>query len=323
MELALPGDDSIAMPDAVRIVEMLPRDGLQKYGEFVPTDRKVEFVDALSSTGVDEIEFTSFTHPDAVPALRDAEDVAARIDRRDDVCYRALVPNERGMERAVAAGVDKVNALVVVSDGYRTRNQGMTLAENLAEVERIVDVAAEEGIEVEAGVGTSFYCPFEGRIPRERTLDVVDRVLDAGVDAVTLATTMGLADPRQVASTFSALFDRHPDADAGIHLHDTNRMGLSNALVAMACGVDRFDTSACGLGGGTVVPSEFGDVGNVPTEALVNQLDGMAIESAVDSDRLREVVVAVADRLDLPTPGRAVLGGTREQLIASAASDSP
>lgn len=308
----------MTVPKSATIVEMLPRDGFQRYPEFVPTDEKVEIIDALSATGVDEIEFTSFTHPKAVPGLRDADEVAERIDRRDDVTYRALVPNDIGMERAVEADVDKVNALVVISDTYREKNQGMTLEENLEQVERIVEMADGTDIEVEAGLGTSFFCPYEGQIPLSRTRSVVDRVLEAGVDEVTLATTMGMADPRGITEMLTSLYDHHPNADLGVHLHDTNGMSLANTLAAMQCGVSRFDTSVCGLGGGTILPGELGDVGNTPTEDLVNMLHDMGIETGVDFDRLLAVARDVAERLELGTPSRALMGGTREQVLETA-----
>ncbi|SIS17706.1 hydroxymethylglutaryl-CoA lyase [Natronorubrum thiooxidans] len=305
------------LPESATVVEMLPRDGFQRYPHFIPTDEKVEMINALSETGVDEIECTSFTHPKAVPSLRDADEVAARIERHDDVCYRALVPNAVGMERAIEADVDKVNALVVISDAYRQKNQGMSLEENLKEVEAIVELADGTDIEVEAGLGTSFFCPYEGEIPQERTLSVVDRVLEAGVDEVTLATTMGMADPRQVTAMLTALFDHHPDADVGLHLHDTNGMSLANTLAAMQCGVDRFDASVCGLGGGTILPGGLGDVGNTPTEDLANMLRDMGIETNIDFDRLTEVAETVAEQLGLGTPSRTLMGGTREQVLAT------
>lgn len=310
------------LPDSATIVEMLPRDGFQRYPDFIPTDEKVELIDALSTTGVDEIEVTSFTHPKAVPSLRDADEVADRIKRHDDVCYRALVPNAVGMERAIEAEMDKVNALVVISDSYRQKNQGMTLEENLEQIEAIADLAAGTALEVEAGLGTSFFCPYEGEIPSERTLDVVDRVLDAGVDEVTLATTMGMADPRQVTTMLMQLYNQYPDADVGLHLHDTNGMSLANTLAAMQCGVNRFDTSVCGLGGGTILPGELGDVGNTPTEDLVNMLHDMGVATDVDFDRLTAVAREVASRLALGTPSHTLMGGTREQVLAAANSGS-
>ena len=177
------------LPDRVHVVEMLPRDGFQRLDDFVPTEEKVEIIDALSTTGVDEIEISSFTHPKAVPTLRDADEVAKRITRHDDVTYRALVPNLRGMERAVEAEVDKVNALVTVSETYTKKNQNRTREAVLAEMDDVVELAHDHGIEVEAGMGTSFYCPYEGQIDAEETLAAVDSVAEPGDAAVTLATT--------------------------------------------------------------------------------------------------------------------------------------
>ena len=313
----------LSVPDEVSIVEMLPRDGFQRHGEFIPTDWKVAIVDRLSATGVDEIEVTSFTHPEAVPTLRDADEVATRIDRRDDVTYRALVPNTVGMERAVDAGMDKVNALVTVSERYSRKNQNMTVEESLAEIEAIVDLAAEVGIEVEAGIGTSFYCPYEGRIPMERTLAVVEKVVEVGVDEVTLATTMGLADPTQIATTFSTVFNRWPNLDCGLHLHDTNGMSLANTLVAMECGVDRFDASVCGLGGGVVLPEGMEGVGNTPTEDLVHMLTRMGINIAADFDGVTKAAETVAKQLDLGATSHVLMGGTTDQVLTTVADDRP
>ena len=310
-------------PDEVSLVEMLPRDGFQRYDEFVPTDRKVALVDQLSTTGVDEIEVTSFTHPEAVPTLRDADEVAARIDRNDDVTYRALVPNAVGMERAIEAGMDKVNALVTVSERYSRKNQNMSVAENLDEIEAIVELAADADIEVEAGIGTSFYCPYEGRVPLERTLGVVERAVEAGVDEVTLATTMGLADPSQIAATFETVFERWPDLDCGLHLHDTNGMSLANTLVAMQCGVDRFDTSVCGLGGGVVLPEGMTGVGNTPTEDLLHMLTRMAIDVDANLETVTAAAETVAEELDLGATSHVLMGGTADRVLATVDDDRP
>jgi hydroxymethylglutaryl-CoA lyase len=310
------------LPGDVTVVEMLPRDGFQRLDDFVPTDEKVEIIDALSTTGVDEIEITSFTHPKAVPTLRDADEVAKRIDRDDDVTYRALVPNPIGMERAIDAEMDKVNALVTVSETYSEHNQNMTVEEILAGIEEIVEMADGTDIEVEAGIGTSFYCPYEGRIPMDETLDVVDHVVEAGVDEVTLATTMGLANPVEIEEMFTEVFDRYPDLDVGLHLHDTNGMSLANTLTAMQCGVDRFDTSHCGLGGGVVLAEGLSGVGNTPTEDLVQMLDGMGIETGTDFDRIEAVAHDIADRLDLGATSHVLMGGTVENVLDEMGGDN-
>ncbi len=310
-------------PADVTVVEMLPRDGFQRLDAFVPTETKVELIDILSETGVDEIEITSFTHPEAVPTLRDADAVAARIERHDDVTYRGLVPNPVGMERAIEAGVDKVNSLVTVSETYSQHNQNMSVDEILAGVREIVELAEGTGIDVEAGIGTSFYCPYEGKIPMTDTLSVVDRVVDAGVDEVTLATTMGLADPVEIEEMYRAVFDRHPELKMGLHLHDTNGMSLANTLAAMQCGVDRFDTSHCGLGGGVVLPDGLDGVGNTPTEDLVQLLTRMGVETTADFDRVETVAHEIADRLELGAPSHVLMGGTVDRVLETVAKENP
>lgn len=312
---------SLDVPEEVTVVEMLPRDGFQRLDEFVPTEEKVEIIDELSTTGVDEIEISSFTHPKAVPTLRDADEVAARIERHDDVIYRALVPNTVGMERAIEADLDKVNALATVSETYSRNNQNMSVEEILEEIEGIVALADGTDIEVEAGIGTSFYCPYEGRIPMEETLAVVDHVVEAGVDEVTLATTMGLANPAEIEEMFTVVFDRHPDLDVGLHLHDTNGMSLADTLTAMSCGVDRFDTSHCGLGGGVVLPEGLSGVGNTPTEDLVQMVTGMGIETSTDFGRVEAVAHDVSDRLDLGATSHVLMGGTVERVLEAVAED--
>jgi hydroxymethylglutaryl-CoA lyase len=210
-----------------------------------------------------------------------------------------------------------------VSESYSRKNQNMTVEESLAEVESIVEISHDAGIAVEAGIGTSFYCPYEGRIPMERTLAVVERVVEAGVDEVTLATTMGLADPAQIAATFTAVFERWPDLDYGLHLHDTNGMSLANTLVAMQCGVDRFDASVCGLGGGVVLPKGMTGVGNTPTEDLFHMLTRMDVDVAADFEDVAAAAETVAQQLDLGATSHVLMGGTVEEVLTTVADDRP
>ena len=294
---------------------MLPRDGFQSLDEFVPTERKVDIVDRLSAVGVDEIEFSSFTHPDAVPNLRDAAAVAERIDRREDVCYRALVPNAVGMERALDASVDKVNALLSVSESYGEENQNMTREESIDELQQIVDLATGTDVTVEAGISTCFYCPYEGRVPLAETLEVVAAAVDAGVDDVTLAATMGLADPSQVSEVVAAVRARWPDLDLGLHLHDTNGMALANTLVALQQGIDRFDASVCGVGGGVVLPETLEGVGNVPTEDLLHLLSRTGVCSTERFEPVASVAIEVARELDVGENSHVVRGGTVESVL--------
>lgn len=303
--------------EEVTVVEMLPRDGFQRLDRWIPTETKIEIINSLSKTGVDEIEFTSFTHPDVVPNLKDADEVARKIDRAPKTTYRALVPNLVGAERASEANIDKVNALITCSPEYNQKNQGMTIEENIDEIGSIVDHSHEQGIEVEAGIGMSFFSPYEGRTPPERTLSVVEAVVSQGVDEVTLATSMGMADPRQTADLLARVFERYPDIDLGLHLHDTNGMSLANTLAALQMGVERFDTSVCGLGGGVILPETLQGVGNTPTEDLVQMLHEMEIETGVDFASLQEVATNVKTQLGLKTASNVLKGGTKENVLST------
>lgn len=300
---------------SVRIVEMLPRDGLQSLPSFVPTEEKIELVERLAATGVDEVEMTAFAHPEAVPNLRDAEEVAAGVERRDDVTYRALVPNAVGMERALDADVDKVNALVSVSKTYSRKNQNAERKAVLADVEEIVDMAAGTPVEVEAGVSTSFYCPYEGRVPLAETRSVVDSVVEAGVDEVTLAATMGLADPGEVGAAIAAVNEDHPGLNLGLHLHDTNGMALAITVVALQQGIDRSDASVCGVGGGVVLPDVLAGVGNVPTEDLLHLLSRMEVCARDRLDTVAFVAREVADEFDVGANSHVVRGGTADAVL--------
>lgn len=306
---------AISFPESVDIIEMLPRDGLQRFDEFVPTKEKIEIIDQLSTTGVTEIEVSSFTHPDMVPTLRDAEEVFAGIERHDDVTYRALVPNEYGMERAVDARVDKANALITASPEYNRRNQNMTIEENLEEIRKIVDIADQHDIPVDTGIGMSFFSPFEGETPPDRTLSIVDSCLEAGVESITFATSNGMAHPGQIIDLVGQARARWPDLDLGLHLHDTNGMSLANTVIAMQLGVARFDGALCGLGGGVIFEESLENIGNTPTEDLVQMLSLMGIDTGIDFEHLETVATDVADRLDLPPISHVSKGGTRQALL--------
>lgn len=304
------------VPDRVELVEVLPRDGLQRVDGFLPTEEKVAFIENIVETGVSTVEVTGFAHPDAVPNLRDAEAVLDGLDGSPDVTYRALVPNAVGMERAVAAEVDAVNALVTVSETYSRRNQGMSPDETLAELATIVEMGADAGVPVDAGVATSFYCPYDGRIDQGQTSRVVEAAIDRGVDGVTLAATVGMADPAQVDGVLAATREAHPDVDVGLHLHDTNGMALANALVGLQHGVARLDASLAGIGGGTVFPEALGSVGNVPTEDLLQLLDRLGVDTGVEFDAVAELAGRVRDRLGVGE-SHVLRGGTVPHVLST------
>jgi len=281
------------LPAAATICEVGPRDGFQMEPTFVPTDRKVEVVDALSRTGVREIQATSFVHPRAIPQLRDAEEVMARIERRPDVRYSALVPNEKGASRAIAAEVDCVDVVVSVSESHCLSNTNMTPAQAMERAGAVAELCREAGTEAAIGFATALGCPFEGIPPYERVESMVGRAVEVlGYTRVSIADTVGMANPALVRATMTRLAERFPGVIFGLHLHNTRSMGLANLLAGLEAGVTRFDSSVAGLGGCPYAP---GATGNVATEDAVNMLEGMGVATGIELAGFLEVARRVRD----------------------------
>src|SRR4051794_26426498 len=201
------------------VTDVGPRDGLQSEPMFIPTERKVAIVDALSAAGVGRIEVTSFVSPRAVPQMADAEAVLGGIQRRPGVRYSALVPNARGAERALAARADELNVVVASTETFNQRNVNMSVADSIAATQAVVRLAEAAGVSVACAVSASFGCPYEGAVPATQVLDVVARLIDVGVAEIALADTIGVANPRQVAELIGAVRQRWPELVLGLHFH--------------------------------------------------------------------------------------------------------
>jgi hydroxymethylglutaryl-CoA lyase len=297
---------AMKLPGRVTICEVGPRDGFQIEPEFIPTDRKVEVVDLLSEAGLPKIEVTSFVHPRAVPQLRDAEEVMARIRRRPSTRYAALVPNDKGAVRAVEAGVDEIHTVVSASESHNLANVNMTIAESLERLRAVMQVAERARVPVSCGISTSFGCPFEGEVPLERLEHLVGRLVDLGARSIALADTTGVANPVQVQRTLERLMPRFPGVEWTLHTHDTRALAIPNILAAMECGVTAFDASIGGLGGCPFAP---GASGNVCTEDLVHALHAMGVETGIDLDRLIAVSRRVQEIVGRTLPGQIVKAG--------------
>jgi hydroxymethylglutaryl-CoA lyase len=266
----------------VRIVEVGPRDGLQNEKATVPTDLKVAFVNALSATGVDEIEVSSFVSAKWVPQLADAEEVFRGIHRSARVVYSALVPNEKGLERALAARAQKVAVFTAASETFNKKNVNASIAESIERFRPVVAGARAAGIPVRGYVSTAFHCPYEGPISREKARDVTLRLLEIGVDEVSLGDTTGKASPHDVRELLGSLLDQVGFSRLALHFHDTYGMAVANALTAWEeFGVSTFDAAAGGFGG---CPYAKGATGNVATEDLVYALRASGAELGVDVD---------------------------------------
>ncbi len=275
----------------VRITDVSPRDGLQNESAFVPTARKIALINALSRTGVAEIEAGSFVSPTAIPQLADSDEVFRAIERIPGVTYSALVPNERGLERARAAAVNKIAVFTAASDSFTRRNIKATVQESLIRFRPIVTGAKRDGMLVRGYVSTAVFCPYEGRIPPARVRDVMKRLLDLGVDDISLGETIGKASPSDIRALLDTVMSHVESVRLSLHFHDTYGMAVANALTAWwDYGITAFDCSAGGLGGCPYAP---GASGNVATEDLVFALKASGASVPVDE----MLVVACAQQL--------------------------
>jgi len=289
------------LPDRVNIVEVGPRDGLQNEREIIPTGVKLEFIRKLATAGLLNIEATSFVSPRAVPQLADAVDLVQQLPVVSGVTYSALVPNKKGLERALEAGIRRIAVFTAASDTFTRKNINMSIAESLAAFAPVVADARKAGIGVRGYVSTSFVCPFEGDISREQVLDVTRRLLDIGVGEVAISDTIGAASPRDVFDTVGHVLARVPREQIALHFHDTYATALANVLAGLQLGITTFDASAGGLGGCPYAP---GASGNLATEDLVYMLERMRIDTGVNLSRLVEASTVIATHLGRRLPGR-------------------
>lgn len=297
---------SAAFPSRVFIQEVVTRDGLQIEPRFLPTEDKVALIDALSQTGVAKIEVTSFVSPKAVPNLADAYEVASAITRRPGVTYVALVPNLRGAEAALEAGLDELNLVLSVSETHNLANMRMTLAQSLEGFRAIVAAAAGDRAALNGSIATAFGCPFEGAQSPGKVLALAEALLAAGLHSVTLADTTGMGNPRQVAELVSAFRTRFPGVPLTLHFHNTRGMGLANAFAALGAGADRFDASLGGIGGCPFAP---GATGNISTEDFVHMLDAMGVDTGVDLPALLALARSLPALLGHDIPGQVAKAG--------------
>jgi hydroxymethylglutaryl-CoA lyase len=269
---------------AVTVVEVGPRDGLQNEAVVVPTAAKVELVERLAGAGLPVVEVTSFVSPRAVPQLADADAVLPAVHRRTAVRYPVLVPNVRGLERALAAGADAIAVFTAASEAFTQANINMSVAESLHAFGPVLERARAGGLWTRGYVSTAFGCPYQGAVEPADVAGVAGALFDLGCDEVSIGDTIGAARPDQVPEVVAAVTGRVPVERVALHLHDTGGLALRNAAAGLAAGVRTFDSSAGGLGGCPFAP---GAPGNVATEALVEMLHERGYETGVDLEAVR------------------------------------
>ena len=303
-------------PTRLYINDVAVRDGFQIEKHFVPTATKIEVVNQLSRTGLHKIEVTSFVSPKAVPAMADAAEVLAGIERVPGVVYVALVPNVRGVRNAADAPrkPDEVNGVVSASETHNRANINRTHEQSLSELPEMVKGAHAAGMKITMSLSTTFGCPFEGHVHEDVVLDSVARFRELGFDGISLADTTGMANPKQVRDLVRKVLERFPspnDTYYTLHFHNTRGMGLANVVAGIEAGVRSFDGSISGLGGCPFAP---GATGNICTEDMVNMLEDMGFDTRVDLAKLLAVARRIPAVVGHDVPGQVMKAGQTLEL---------
>ena len=291
----------------VRVTEVGTRDGFQSEERFIDTAVKAEVIDALIAAGVRHIEATSFVSPRAVPQLADAHEMLSLLTRRKDASIAALAPNARGAERALGAGVDEIVCFVSASEMHNRANLNASIDESLANVDEVAAIVRGK-VHVRGAVACAFGCPFEGEVPVEAAMRVVDHYAKLGVDALTLGDTTGMATPPTVARLVQAVAERYPSLPIALHFHNTRGVGLANVMTGLDLGVREYESSIGGLGGCPFAP---GATGNICTEDLVYLLEESGFDTGIDLDALIGVARRVESVIGRQLPGQVMKAGPR------------
>lgn len=289
------------LPKTVKIMEVGPRDGLQNEKTIVDTPTKIAFIEHLVDAGLHRIEVTAFVSPKWIPPLADQMEVARGISRRYGVSYAALVPNMRGYERAMEAGVNEVAFVVAASETHNQKNINTSTEEALSRYREVADQAQIDGVPFRAYVSCAFGCPYEGKIEAKAVVDLAKKLQDLGAYELSIGDTIGVGNPLQTQNLLAALEKTVPLSMVALHMHDTRGLALANIFAALSMGVASFDSSAGGLGGCPYAP---GASGNVATEDLVYMLQSMGIETGVSLDLLTQVSVKMEKVLKRTLPAK-------------------
>jgi hydroxymethylglutaryl-CoA lyase len=304
-----------SLPDAVTIVDVGLRDGLQAVADpILTTSQKVEVVEALIASGVRHIEAVSFAHPRVLPQLADAEAVMAAVPRRDDVVYRGLLPNARAAERAADCGLDRFVAVISADDEVSRRNQRRSTAEVIAELPSIAEAARSAGADLIVGIACAFFAPGRGPVTWEETQAVVDAAVANGARGVYLACTSGMEDPVAVHRGVRRVVAENPRLEVGVHLHNRNGFAPANALAALTGGATWLESAFGGLGGDMWFPGDPSVLGNHPTEDLVALMDAVGVYTGIELSRYLDVVRLTAELTSTDPVSFVWRGGTRRQL---------
>jgi hydroxymethylglutaryl-CoA lyase len=301
-------------PRQISIIEVGPRDGLQSEPEILTTEVKIDFVKRAIDAGLRRIEVTSFVHPKRVPQMADAEDLIRGLPKRDDVIYIGLVLNRRGFDRAQSVQIDEIGMAVVASDTYNQRNQGVPYSESIKAWLDIASDAKASGIRANVMVSSAFGCPFEGEVPLQRVLDIVDQILEGDPVELGIADSIGVAVPDQVTELIEAVQERAPGMPIRCHFHNTRNTGLANAQAALNAGVASLDASIGGIGGCPFAPAA---TGNIPTDDLLYMFERSGVETGVSLEKIIETSNWLAEQLGRGVPAMLPKAGIFPQIAES------
>ena len=282
----------MSLPETVILTEVGLRDGLQSVAELVPSEAKLDAIRKLVDAGLKQVQVTSFVHPKWVPQMADAEEVCAGLPETEDVVFSGLVLNAKGVERASAAGLKRVDASISTSDTHSRKNANMGLDEALKHLKKMVALANDAGMEVRGGLQSVWGCVYDGYPPDERIVDMVSEVIDMGVIALSLADSTGMANPNSIKQALEKALPLCQDTPVVLHLHDTRGLGIANVVAAMEMGVDQFDTALGGLGG---CPFIKGATGNIATEDTINLMNEIGIDTGVDLSKVAQTSKALQE----------------------------
>lgn len=297
-------------PASVTIKEVGPRDGLQNEKVFVSTEDKITWINQLSSTGLKHIEITSFVNPKWIPALSDAAEVAKGITRMPGVVYTALVPNRKGLERALTSNIDEVAVFMSASETHNQKNINKSIKDTFPILREVVQQSLSAGKSTRGYISTVFGCPYEGTVHIEKVVRASETLFEMGIEELSLGDTIGTANPKQVQEVLEVLLKRFPSNKFALHFHDTRGTALANILASLDMGITSFDASLGGLGGCPYAP---GASGNVSTDDFLYMLNGMGIHTGVDQEKLLSASRFIQDKIGRPLPSRSLQAcGTNE-----------
>ncbi|KKE79631.1 hydroxymethylglutaryl-CoA lyase [Bacilli bacterium] len=278
----------LKLPSEITVCEVAPRDGFQAENQWIPTEKKVAIVRKLADTGIKSIELTSFVHPKAIPQLKDAEEVVkACLDLEEKgIQFRALVPNEKGAQRAIDAGIKKIKLMLSATDSHSLSNANSTTKEAIDGFAPIIELAEKHQVKVGGSISVAFGCPFEHKVPIHRLKKIIERYTEYGVYEISLADSAGMGNPKSVYETVGELRNVFPDVTFTMHLHNTRDMAVANAFAGMLQGITGFDSSIAALGGCPYIPNASG---NLSTEDFVHAVHEAGVKTGIDLDKLIQV----------------------------------